>query len=295
MRLDDGRILAWYEFGDPQGRPCVYVPGTPESGLAGTAYDAAARRAGVRWVSVDKPGYGHSDALPGRSLSMFADDVRQLADHLGLGDFAVAGESGGGPHALAVAAILGARVGPLVLLGSAGPGGQRGAPRGMTPMNTLLYWCLRFGKAGVRGPLAVMAASMRHASLMRLLGPFLDAGVPEADRRLATDPEYAPRMSAVPDAFRQGTSAAAAELVMLRKAWDIDLADVSGEVHVWHGRHDANVPLALAEALSRQIPGSTPHFMDDSAHSVGFVHRDAVMKLIATTAESTLASGGPSA
>jgi pimeloyl-ACP methyl ester carboxylesterase len=168
-------------------------------------------------------------------------------------------------------------------------------PPGMTPMNTLLYWCLHFGKTSVRAPLAVMAASMRHAWLMRLLGPLLDAGVPAADRRLATDPEYEPRMAAVPDAFRQGTSAAAAELVMLRKAWDIDLADISSDVHVWHGRHDANVPFALGEALSRQIPGATTHFIDDSAHSVGFVHRDAVMELIATTVESTLTSGGPSA
>lgn len=168
-------------------------------------------------------------------------------------------------------------------------------PRGMTPMNTLLYWCLPFGTTGVRGPLAVMAASMRHAWLMRLLGWFLDAGVPEADRRLAGDPEYDARMAAVPDAFRQGTSAAAAELVMLRNAWGIDLADITGDVHVWHGRLDANVPFALGQQLSRQIPGSTTHFKDDSAHSVGFVHRDAVMELIATSVESTLTPRGPNA
>ena len=58
LRLPDGRELAWYEFGDPEGVPCIYTAGTPESGLAGGCYDAAARRAGVRWISIDKPGYG---------------------------------------------------------------------------------------------------------------------------------------------------------------------------------------------------------------------------------------------
>lgn len=96
LKLADGRGLTWYEFGDTEGVPCFYVPGTPESGLAGSCYDAAARRAGVRWISVDKPGYGHSDPLWNRSLLGFAADLGELADHLGLASFVVAGESGGG-------------------------------------------------------------------------------------------------------------------------------------------------------------------------------------------------------
>src|SRR4051812_16891061 len=56
LRLAEGRALAWYEYGDAAGLPCVYTTGTPASGLAGATYDKAAAEAGVRWISVDKPG-----------------------------------------------------------------------------------------------------------------------------------------------------------------------------------------------------------------------------------------------
>src|SRR6478672_10796406 len=106
LRLADSRQLAWYEYGDAAGSPCIYTTGTPASGLAGGTYDKAAAEAGVRWISVDKPGYGHSDLQPGRTLLDWPADVRALADHLGLERFAVAGESGGGPFALALAYAL---------------------------------------------------------------------------------------------------------------------------------------------------------------------------------------------
>src|SRR5689334_19381476 len=100
MTLPDGRVLAWYEYGDPDGVPCVYTTGTPASGLMGELYDDAAREAGVRWISVDKPGYGASSFDPQRSLRGYAADVRALLEHLGLDRVAAAGESGGGPHVL---------------------------------------------------------------------------------------------------------------------------------------------------------------------------------------------------
>ncbi|MFC3577430.1 alpha/beta fold hydrolase [Streptomyces yaanensis] len=71
LRLSDGRRLAWYEFGDQAGTPCLYMPGTPEFGLAGGCYGAAADKAGVRWISIDIPGYGHSAPCPRRTLAQW--------------------------------------------------------------------------------------------------------------------------------------------------------------------------------------------------------------------------------
>ena len=60
ITLPDGRRLCWHEFGDPGGSPVLYTAGTPVSGLGGASYDQAARAAGLRWISPDKPGYGGS-------------------------------------------------------------------------------------------------------------------------------------------------------------------------------------------------------------------------------------------
>jgi pimeloyl-ACP methyl ester carboxylesterase len=103
INLPDGRQLSWHEFGDPDGAPVIYTSGTPVSGLGGANYDQAARAAGLRWISPDKPGYGGSGYHRKRSLTSWADDLAELADQLGLDRFALAGESGGGPFTLAAA------------------------------------------------------------------------------------------------------------------------------------------------------------------------------------------------
>jgi pimeloyl-ACP methyl ester carboxylesterase len=67
-------------------------------------------RCGVRVITYDRPGYGRSTRLKGRSIADAAGDVVAIADHLGLDQFGVIGVSGGGPHALAVAAKAPERV-----------------------------------------------------------------------------------------------------------------------------------------------------------------------------------------
>jgi pimeloyl-ACP methyl ester carboxylesterase len=291
IALRDDRRLAWYEFGDPDGVPCVYMPGTPESGLAGGCYDRAAREAGVRWISVDKPGYGHSDPKPRRRLVDWPADVSELTDHLGLGSFAVVGESGGGPHALAVAHANPVDTHVVVLLGSAGLGGDTSVPPGMTLLNTLLFRCMQITPGLVRAPLAVMSYLVRHEGTFPRIMGLLGRGVPEVDRVAMSDPEYDVRFGAGYGAFRQGSRAAADELVMLRGSWGFAVSEVRVPVHMWHGKLDANVPFSMAQGLSRELPQVTTHFYDDAAHAVGFQHREAVMDVVAT--RKSPVDGGP--
>lgn len=286
LALSGDRTLAWYEFGDREGVPCLYVPGTPESGLAGSCYDGAAASARIRWIAIDKPGYGRSDPMWKRTLRDFAADIEVLVDHLGFQTFVVAGESGGGPHALAVGSYLPDRTDAVVLLGSAGVGGDRGVPQGMTPMNTLLFQCLRFGARGVRIPLAIMAFVMRYERFLGSLLQLLDRGVPQSDKTVMGEAEYALRLQAVPDAFRQGTRPAAEELAMLRREWGFDVRDLKVPVHMWHGVLDANVPIALAEDLRRQLPEVHTRFYPDAAHAVGFERRAEVMDVVVACAQS---------
>jgi pimeloyl-ACP methyl ester carboxylesterase len=72
-------------------------------------------------ITIDRPGYGESTALPERRVSHAAHDVSAVADELGLERFFVVGGSGGGPHALACAAELGDRVLGCAPVASAAP------------------------------------------------------------------------------------------------------------------------------------------------------------------------------
>ncbi len=116
IALADGRWLACAEFGDPHGRPVLLFHGTPGYRRNPWATDAELRSVGVRLIAPDRPGVGGSTPQPRRRLLDWPDDVRQLADALGLERFAVVGFSNGGPHAAACAFRLGPRVSGTALV-----------------------------------------------------------------------------------------------------------------------------------------------------------------------------------
>jgi pimeloyl-ACP methyl ester carboxylesterase len=104
IRLTDGRALGFQRLGDPSGKALFFFHGTPGSRLVFSENDRMAQIAGIDLITPDRPGYGISDPKPDRVLPDWARDVAELADYLGIESFAVAGESGGGPHALEVGA-----------------------------------------------------------------------------------------------------------------------------------------------------------------------------------------------
>ena len=97
------------DAGDPDGAPVLYFHGTPGSRLDALSADDDAAADGIRLISFDRPGYGRSDPAP-YGLHQVALDAAHVADRLGVDTFGTLGWSGGGPFALATAAVLGGRV-----------------------------------------------------------------------------------------------------------------------------------------------------------------------------------------
>jgi pimeloyl-ACP methyl ester carboxylesterase len=102
IELADGRTLAFSEWGVPDGKPLVFLHGVPGSRLMCPDLDAT-EAAGVRLITIDRPGYGRSDLQPDRTRLNWVEDYLQLIDHLELDTCPVVGMSGGGPYALACA------------------------------------------------------------------------------------------------------------------------------------------------------------------------------------------------
>jgi pimeloyl-ACP methyl ester carboxylesterase len=103
VRLPDGRRAQLWQGGARVGPTVFFLHGCPDTRHAARPGDDAARRAGVRLVAVNRPGYGRSDPDESGHASV-ADDVVAIADLLDVGRFAVLGMSVGGPYALACAA-----------------------------------------------------------------------------------------------------------------------------------------------------------------------------------------------
>jgi pimeloyl-ACP methyl ester carboxylesterase len=124
LELPDGRRLVYHDSGMPQGAATptvVWHHGSPQTGALLAPLLAASDARGIRLVSYGRPGYGGSSATPGRDVAWAAADVAAIVEALGVGRCAVMGASGGGPHALACAALLPDRVIGAVALASPAP------------------------------------------------------------------------------------------------------------------------------------------------------------------------------
>jgi pimeloyl-ACP methyl ester carboxylesterase len=128
LRLPDGQVLRVHDSAESPGgdvaRPrltVVWLHGSPQTGALLAPLLRAAAQRGIRLISYGRPSYGGSSPRPGRSVASAATDVAAIADALGLDRFAVMGASGGGPHALACAALLPDRVIAAACLASLAP------------------------------------------------------------------------------------------------------------------------------------------------------------------------------
>ena len=151
VKTPDGRQLSTQTYGDPDGKPVFLLHGTPGSRLGPHPRGILLHRLGVRLIAFDRPGYGESDRFQGRRVADAATDVLAIADAFDLDKFAVVGRSGGGPHALACAALLPDRLTKAAVLVGLAPREADGLDwfDGMTQFNVLEYTAAANGYAGL--------------------------------------------------------------------------------------------------------------------------------------------------
>ncbi|WP_448058550.1 alpha/beta fold hydrolase [Cellulomonas hominis] len=241
LTLADGRTLRAYDCGTPAADAELTVlwhHGSPQTGAPIAPVLAAATERGVRLLTYARPGYGGSTVQPGRDVASAAGDVEQLLDALGVGQLAVLGASGGGPHALACAALLPGRVTAAVCLaaiapvtrdidwyaGMHSPGGLRAAAAG------------RAARADFAATDEFDPASFTAADWSALSGDWAALGI-DAERAGAAGPD-----GLVDDD------------VAFASPWGFDPADITVPVLLVQGDEDRVIPPAHAAWLAGRVP-----------------------------------------
>jgi pimeloyl-ACP methyl ester carboxylesterase len=115
------RVLNGWVGGADHGAALVFHTGTPSPPVRWASLDDAARDHNLRLITYARPGYSGSSRHPGRSVADAATDTVAVLDELGVGPFMVLGHSGGGPHALACAALISDRCQAAVSLAGVAP------------------------------------------------------------------------------------------------------------------------------------------------------------------------------
>jgi pimeloyl-ACP methyl ester carboxylesterase len=274
----DGRTLHVYEAGDPRGAPVLVHHGTPGSGLLAEAWSQDAHTRGIRLVGMDRPGYGGSDRHQGRSVADVAADSAAVADALEVGSFRTWGVSGGGPHALACAALLPERVTSAAVVASVAPFDADGLDwmGGMGQGNVEEFSAAMEGQAALRPFLARESAGLVAGGPAGLAASMASI-LPPVDVAALTG-EFADFIHAwMATGLRPGDDGWLDDDLAFVRPWGFDLTAIKVPLLMLHGRQDLMVPFAHGQWLSARIPGVTLWLTDGDGHlnllaQVGRVH-----------------------
>ena len=268
IRTSDGRTLEWHSQGPEDGPLVLYSHGTPsDARLVGPLADELVRR-GIRLVGMSRPGYRTSTRLPGRRVADVAVDVRALLAELDRTEFRSIGWSGGGPHALAVAALIPGCVKVVTLAGVA-PHDSPGLAwtEGMGEDNVNEFRLASEGEAALRALLDPMAGVLGDLSAEVLLAGGMGDLLSAEDNRALQQPGEADRLaSSLRRALELGNDGHVDDDLAFVKPWGFALSTLNVPVELWQGDSDRMVPHTHAVALAAALPGSTLHLLPDDGH-----------------------------
>lgn len=253
LPLSDGRTLRTYDSAadaTSDALTIVWHHGSPQTGALLPPLLSAAAARGIRLVSYGRPSYGGSSPLPGRDVASAASDVAQMMDALGIARFATMGASGGGPHALACAALLPDRVTGVVCLA------------GIAPFTTGFDWFAGMASpGGLRAAIAGRDARARYAES----DEFDPASFIAADLA-ALEGDWAPLGADAARAGEAGPDGLIDDDVAFASPWGVELAAVAAPVLVVQGGRDRVVPPAHADWLARHLRRSELWYRPDDGH-----------------------------
>lgn len=259
ISVDDGRRIAYAEFGREDGVPVLFFHGTPGSRLLGSLFEQHAEDHGIRLLTFDRPGYGRSASWPTRSVSDARLSVDAVLDHADVRTANFVAFSGGAPYALATAATNPALVDRIDVVSGA-------TPPTISNETPVLQQIL--SSLASRMPSLLGGLFRGQAWLASRLGP--DAVVSQytaADNAESIPDDVASTVKRdFLEAFACRRRGAITEFRHNGDGWDFGLDAIDAAVHLWHGEDDTNVPIGDVRRFESQFPAARLRVLEEADH-----------------------------
>jgi pimeloyl-ACP methyl ester carboxylesterase len=263
----DGRTLEAVEEGDPDGTLVVFHHGSPGAAVPFERFGRAAAERGIRLVTISRAGFGDSSRDEGRSVASAAGDAAALAGHLGAERFLTMGWSGGGPHALACAALLPDRVGAAATIAGVAPYDAQGLDwtAGMGENNQIEY------PLAARDPDELLRWMRPHVEALSAIEPNeivseLRSLISEVDEAEVTGALGELMATSFHRAFRAGPWGWFDDDLAFVRPWGFELSSIGVPVSVWQGQQDLMVPFAHGQWLIEHVPTARSRLRPEHGH-----------------------------
>jgi pimeloyl-ACP methyl ester carboxylesterase len=263
----DTRSLEVLVEGPSDGFPLVYHSGTPSGAVEFAYLSQAAAASGLRTVTFSRPGYGESTPQPGRTVADVCGDVSAVLAALGLEQFVAFGWSGGGPHALACAALMGDSCRGAATLAGVAPYPAPGLAwlDGMGAENVAEFGAALAGADALTAFLSRASegfADVADGGVATGLGDLLS----DVDRRAITGELASYLAGSLRRSVLHGFGGWRDDDLAFVLPWGFRLDTIAVPVSIWQGRLDRMVPFAHGEWLAANIPDAREQLFDDEGH-----------------------------
>jgi pimeloyl-ACP methyl ester carboxylesterase len=267
IRTADGRTLEYLQFGPADGPVVLFHSGTPSASTEHAVISDAARALGLRVIGYSRPGYGESTERPGRRVVDAVGDVTELLDQLDVAEFKAFGWSGGGPHALACAAMLPGRCQAAAVLAGVAPYPARGIDfmDGMGEENIAEFGAALAGREQLTEYLEPLLDDFRQLTGDTVVQG-LDTVLSGVDRAALTGRFADELAAAIRRAILHGIAGWRDDDLAFVQDWGFDPNRIEVPVAIWQGRQDKMVPFAHGQWLAAEIPTAQAHLYAEEGH-----------------------------
>jgi pimeloyl-ACP methyl ester carboxylesterase len=283
IELADGRSLDIHVSGPGDGIPLVMHHGTPGSLVRFRVIEEAVHGRGLRLVTYSRAGYGASSRKRGRSVADVAADLEAVLDHIGAQRCLTLGWSGGGPHALASAALLPGRVLAATTLASVAPYDADGLDflAGMGEGNIEEFGAAIAGEKEISAALDEEAAQLRDAAAEEVVES-MSTLLPDVDRAALAGEAGDELTAQIAEGVRLGASGWIDDDLAFVKPWGFAVEEIAVPVHLWQGDKDLMVPFEHGRWLADRVPRGVAHLLPGEGHiSIVLNHIDAILDELA--------------
>lgn len=261
--LEDGRTLAFAEYGFSEGFPLLFFHGLPGSRLEAEKLHLSALKLQVRLIGIDRPGMGFSTPQENRSLLDWPEDIRELASALKLNAFSILGHSGGAPYVAACAYQIPEMLHKAVIVSGIAPLSVPEAISSLSKSQKLMNWMTYYCPSVVKFLMKMSCNSLENPKRLKTMLKHL----PEADAKIVENSHYQKSMVlSLKEAFRQNASKVVDDFKLVLKPWGFDLEEIHCPFVVWQGGKDKQAPPKHAEIYAQQVPQANYLYLEDEGH-----------------------------